>query len=174
MMPDLDAISKVHPILVYYINMHTAAGNSAAFAAAQIPDDIGPLPGGGRFGRDASGKLNGMIYEESALKKFAIAIPKITPELAGKAVVDWLKVNASFGNTSVHEAGVRYLQVHSGDGTTSKYRHRYRQIFRLQENACEQSQTQVTIVPPLILPNRDPCNRSHPTRRSTGNACRGH
>ena len=29
-MPDLDAISKVHPILVYYINMHTAAGNSAA------------------------------------------------------------------------------------------------------------------------------------------------
>ena len=106
MMPDLDAISKVHPILVYYINMHTAAGNSAAFAAAQIPDDIGPLPGGGRFGRDASGKLNGMIYEESALKKFAIAIPKITPELAGKAVVDWLKVNASFGNTSVHEAGV--------------------------------------------------------------------
>jgi hypothetical protein len=43
MMPDLDAISKVHPILVYYINMHTAAGNSAAFAAAQIPDDIGPL-----------------------------------------------------------------------------------------------------------------------------------
>jgi predicted amidohydrolase YtcJ len=106
MMPDLDAISKVHPILVYYINMHTAAGNSAAFAAAQIPDDIGPLPGGGRFGRDASGKLNGMIYEESALKKFAVAIPKITPQLAGKAVIDWLKVNASFGNTSVHEGGV--------------------------------------------------------------------
>jgi predicted amidohydrolase YtcJ len=63
MMPDLDAISKVHPILLYYINMHTAAGNSAAFAAAKIPDDIGSLPGGGRFGRDASGKLDGMIYE---------------------------------------------------------------------------------------------------------------
>ena len=106
MMPDRDAISKVHPILVYYINMHTAAGNSAAFAAAKIPDDIGSLASGGRFGRDAAGKLNGMIYEESALKKFAVAIPKITPQLAGKAVIDWLKVNASFGNTSVHEAGV--------------------------------------------------------------------
>ena len=106
MMADLDAVSKDHPILVYYINMHTAAGNGAAFAAAKIPADIGALPGGGRFGRDASGKLNGMIYEESALKKFAVAIPKITPELAGKAVVDWLKINASFGNTSVHEAGV--------------------------------------------------------------------
>ncbi len=68
-MADLDAISKDHPILVYYINMHTAAGNAAAFAAAQIPADIGALPGGGHFGRDAAGKLNGMIYEEAALKR---------------------------------------------------------------------------------------------------------
>ena len=37
MMADLDAVSKDHPILVYYINMHTAAGNSAAFAAARDP-----------------------------------------------------------------------------------------------------------------------------------------
>ena len=103
---DLDAVSTDHPILVYYINMHTAAANSAALAAAKIPADIGDLPGGGRFGRDASGKLNGMIYEETALKKFAVAIPKITPALAGKAVIDWLKINASYGNTSVHEAGV--------------------------------------------------------------------
>jgi predicted amidohydrolase YtcJ len=106
MMADLDAISKDRPILVYYINMHTAAGNGAAFAAANIPADVGDLPGGGHFGRDASGKLNGMIYEEPALKKFAVAIPKITPQLAGKAVVDWLKINASYGNTCVHEAGV--------------------------------------------------------------------
>jgi hypothetical protein len=106
MMADLDAASKDHPILVYYINMHTAAGNGLAFARARIPADIGDLPGGGRFGRDAARKLDGMIYEESALKKFAVAIPKITPELAGKAVIDWLKINASHGNTLVHEAGV--------------------------------------------------------------------
>lgn len=106
LMADLDAVSSDHPILVYYINMHTAAGNVAAFAAAGIPPDIGDLPGGGHFGRDSAGKLNGMIYEESALKKFAVAIPKITPQLAGKAVVDWLKINASVGNTTVHEAGV--------------------------------------------------------------------
>ena len=103
---DLDAVSTDHPILVYYINMHTAAANSAALTAAKIPAGIGDLAGGGRFGRDASGKLNGMIYEETALKKFAVAIPKITPALAGKAVIDWLKINASCGNTSVHEAGV--------------------------------------------------------------------
>ena len=34
-MADLDAASKDHPILVYYINMHTAAGNSLAFARAR-------------------------------------------------------------------------------------------------------------------------------------------
>ena len=105
-MAELDSISKAHPILVYYINMHTACGNSAAFAAARIPEDIGELPGGGRFGRDHEGKLDGLIYEETALKKFGVALPKITPELAGKAVIDWLKINASVGNTAVHEAGV--------------------------------------------------------------------
>jgi hypothetical protein len=62
---DLDAVSTDHPILVYYINMYTAAANSAALAAAKIPADIGDLPGGGRFGRDASDKLNGMAYEET-------------------------------------------------------------------------------------------------------------
>jgi predicted amidohydrolase YtcJ len=105
-MAELNGVSKAHPILVYYINMHTACGNGAAFAAANIPDDIGELPGGGRFGRGADGKLNGLIYEETALKKFAVALPKITPEFAGKAVLDWLKINASVGNTTIHEAGV--------------------------------------------------------------------
>ena len=33
---DLDAVSTDHPILVYYINMHTAAVNSAALAATKI------------------------------------------------------------------------------------------------------------------------------------------
>jgi predicted amidohydrolase YtcJ len=98
-MTDLDAVSKAHPILVYYINMHTACANSAAFAAVKIPDDIGELPGGGRFGRDSAGKLDGLIYEETALKKFGAALPKIKPEFAGKAVLDWLRINAAAGNT---------------------------------------------------------------------------
>jgi len=47
-----------------------------------------------------------MIYEIPALEKFAGAVPMVTPQLAGKAMVDWLKVNESFGNTCVHAAGV--------------------------------------------------------------------
>jgi predicted amidohydrolase YtcJ len=103
---ELDAISTGHPILVYYINMHTACANSAALKAAGITEAIGPLPGGARFGRGPDGKLDGMVYEEAALKKFFVGVPKITPEMAGRATLDWLKANAAVGNTTVHEAGV--------------------------------------------------------------------
>jgi predicted amidohydrolase YtcJ len=103
---ELDGITRDHPILVYYINMHTACANSAALKAAGITDEIGPLAGGGRFGRNPDGKLDGMVYEEAALKKFFVGMPKITPEIAGRATIDWLKANAAVGNTAVHEAGV--------------------------------------------------------------------
>ena len=109
-MADLDAVSTSVPIMVYYINMHTATANGIAFekafAKANIPQDVQELPGGGHFGRDASGKFDGMIFEEPALKPFLIGVPPITPALAGKAVLDWLKTNAAAGNTTVHEAGV--------------------------------------------------------------------
>jgi hypothetical protein len=103
---ELDAISTTNPILVYYINAHTASANSAAFAAAKIGEDVGTIPGGGSFGRDANGKLNGLINEEPALKKFLIGFPEITPQFAGKAVMSWLALNAKAGNTLVHEPGV--------------------------------------------------------------------
>jgi predicted amidohydrolase YtcJ len=112
-MADLDGVSTTVPVMVYYINMHTATGNAIAFeqalAKAKIPSDVHELPGGGRFGRDASGTFDGMIYEESALKPFLIGIPSLTPALASKAVTDWLRANALAGNTSIHEAGVLVL-----------------------------------------------------------------
>lgn len=103
---ELDGLAPDHPVMIYYNNMHTAAVNSAALKAARIPDDIGPLPGGGRFRRDASGKLNGLVDEESALRRMLVGLPKLTPQLIGKATFDWLKRNAAAGITAVHEAGV--------------------------------------------------------------------
>lgn len=48
-MADLDAVSTTVPIMVYYINMHTAAANGIAFekafAKAKIPSDVSELPG---------------------------------------------------------------------------------------------------------------------------------
>ena len=59
---DLDAVSKVHPIYVEHRGGHTAYVNSAALAAARI-DEKTPDPEGGRFERDAGGRLTGRLAE---------------------------------------------------------------------------------------------------------------
>jgi predicted amidohydrolase YtcJ len=66
-MSDLDAVSTEHPVFVWYVNGHTAAANAMAFKLAKITEDVGELPGGGRFGRGPDGNLNGLIYEEPAI-----------------------------------------------------------------------------------------------------------
>jgi predicted amidohydrolase YtcJ len=104
--PELDAISTAHPIFVWYTNAHDACVNSEAFKIAGISEDTGDLPAGGHFGRDADGKLNGMVYEESAMLKFAVHfLGKVTPELAAKAVTHYCQHMGSVGNTMLHEPG---------------------------------------------------------------------
>ena len=103
---ELDEISSDHPILIWYINLHDACVNSEAFKIAGIVEDVGELPGGGHFGRGADGKLNGMVYEESAMLKFAVHfLAKITPEVAAKAIASYSHYVASIGNTMLHEPG---------------------------------------------------------------------
>ncbi len=103
---ELDAISTDHPIFVWYTNGHDACVNSEALKIAAIPDDVGEMPGGGHFGRGPDGKLNGMVYEESAMLKFAVYfLGKITPAVATKAVTDFTRHIASVGNTLLHEPG---------------------------------------------------------------------
>ena len=103
---ELDAISTDHPIFVWYTNGHDACVNSEALRIAGIAEDIGQLPGGGHFGRGADGQLNGMVYEESAMLKFAVHfLGKVTPEVAAKAVTDFSWHVASLGNTMLHEPG---------------------------------------------------------------------
>ncbi len=103
---ELDAISTDHPIFVWYTNGHDACVNSEALKVAGIPEDVGDLPGGGHFGRGADGKLNGIVYEESAMLKFAVHfLAKITPEVAAKAVTDFCRHMGSVGNTMLHEPG---------------------------------------------------------------------
>jgi len=103
---ELDAISTDHPIFVWYTNGHDACVNSEALKIAEIPENVGDLPGGGHFGRGADGKVNGIVYEESAMLKFAVHfLAKITPEVAAKAVTDFCRHMGSVGNTMLHEPG---------------------------------------------------------------------
>jgi predicted amidohydrolase YtcJ len=102
----LDAISTDQPMFVWYTNGHDACVNSEALKIAGIAEDIGNLPGGGHFGRGADGKLNGLVYEESAMLKFAVHfLGKITPEVAAKAVTHYSQHMGSVGNTMLHEPG---------------------------------------------------------------------
>ncbi len=103
---ELDAISTDHPMFVWYTNGHDACVNSEALKIAGISEDVGDLPGGGHFGRGADGKLNGLVYEESAMLKFAVHfLGKVTPELAAKAVTHYSRHMSSVGNTMLHEPG---------------------------------------------------------------------
>lgn len=103
---ELDGVSTTHPIFVWYTNGHDAAVNSMALQLAKIPDDIGAMPGGGHFGRGPDGKLNGLVYEESAmLRVISAGMPKITPEMASNAINKFLQSVAAVGNTLVHEPG---------------------------------------------------------------------
>ena len=103
---ELDAISTDHPIFVWYTNGHDACVNSEALRIAEVAEDVGPLPGGGHFGRAADGKLNGMVYEESAMLKFAVHfLGKITPDVSAKAVTHFCEHIASVGTTMMHEPG---------------------------------------------------------------------
>jgi predicted amidohydrolase YtcJ len=102
----LDDISTDHPIFIWYTNGHDACVNSEALRIAGVSEDVGELPGGGHFGRGADGKLDGLVYEESAMLKFAVHfLAKITPELAGKAVTHYCRHMGSVGNTMLHEPG---------------------------------------------------------------------
>lgn len=103
---ELDAISSTRPIFVWYTNGHDAAVNSPALRAANIPEDIGTLPGGGRFGRGPDGRLDGRVYEMSALLRIVQAgLPRITPQIAIQAVNRFMQAAAATGNTLLHEPG---------------------------------------------------------------------
>lgn len=105
-MAELSNISASHPIFLFYVNGHVGAANSLAFSKANIPQNIGMIPGGGYFGRDRDGQLNGLIYNEPALMKILdLAVPKPSPELLEKAVVQYAKQASASGLTTLHEPG---------------------------------------------------------------------
>src|SRR5688572_5421993 len=69
---DLDAALPDHPAIVQHRGGHTAYANSKAFERVGV-NDATPDPEGGKFGRDAGGKLDGFIAE-NAQTPFASAL----------------------------------------------------------------------------------------------------
>ena len=68
----LDALIPDHPVAVMIQSMHTVFVNSAAFRAAGVDESTPDPPGGGRFQRDANGRLTGKLEEAPAILPFLL------------------------------------------------------------------------------------------------------
>ena len=103
---DLDAVSTAHPVFVQHRGGHTAYVNSKAFERAGVAESVADPPGG-RFYRDASGRLNGRVAER-AEQAFDSVIPHdLTRDQKREGVKLIARMMASSGVTSVTDAGGR-------------------------------------------------------------------
>lgn len=101
---DLDAVSTTHPILVVHRGGHTAFVNSMAFARAGVTEST-PDPVGGRFDRDAAGKLTGRAAESAAEVIESAAARPYSRADRQAGVAEISKRLAAAGITSVTDAG---------------------------------------------------------------------
>jgi predicted amidohydrolase YtcJ len=82
---DIDKVCPDIPVFIWSHDLHSAFVNSAALVRARIDGSVKDLAGG-RFERDALGKLNG-ILRESAAQWVERAIPPVSPETARLAML---------------------------------------------------------------------------------------
>jgi hypothetical protein len=97
---ELDGISMERPILLRHVSGHAGVANSGALLAAGITETVED-PEGGSFGRDESGRLNGVLRER-AFEMVLDASPKPSLEEmvnaileAGKSMRRWGIASAS-------------------------------------------------------------------------------
>ena len=70
---DLDEVAPDHPVLVIHVAGHWGVVNSRALELGNLDENSTP-PEGGAFGRDAAGRLNGILYEHAI---FDFAYPSV-------------------------------------------------------------------------------------------------
>jgi predicted amidohydrolase YtcJ len=105
---DLDAISCEHPIMVIQVAGHWGVVNSKALELGGI-DESSQAPDGGKFGRDASGRLNGMLFEQAifdyaypqAARRAQTVAPASTPAERRRGL--------RLGMAAFHAAGITSL-----------------------------------------------------------------
>lgn len=104
---ELDAVAPRHPVFLTRVCHHVHLANSAAFRAAGVAEDF-PNPPKGAFGRDASGRMNGLIYEEAS-RPFFDAQPRPTLGQRKEMVRRAVKYALSRGLTGAHTDDLREL-----------------------------------------------------------------
>lgn len=96
---DLDAVSPDHPVVLTRTCQHMVVVNSAALKKSQISEDA-PDPKGGRYVRDGSGVMTGLI-QEAAMDY--VRVPAYTEQEAERAFNLAQKALVGWGITTVHD-----------------------------------------------------------------------
>ncbi len=95
----LDRIVPDIPVFIFSHSLHTAVVNSEVFRQAGI-DERAPNPPRGRFGRDADGKLNGLLHED-AIDFVARSRPPIEKTQVRSAMLKAQSLAFSLGITAI-------------------------------------------------------------------------
>lgn len=103
---DLDRVSTDHPILIRHVSGHFAVANSKALELAQITRNT-PNPQGGEFRRDAAtGELNGVLEETTALAAVAARIPTLSREKNLEAIRKATEIYTAKGVTTAQDGAL--------------------------------------------------------------------
>lgn len=102
---DLDALSTNHPVMILNLSGHIAYVNTLAYQTAGVTKDT-PDPVGGRFMKDTSGNLSGIVEEVGALQAFVEKIPPPSPDEIFKLSLAVVQDAAKHGCTTICDAGV--------------------------------------------------------------------
>ena len=100
---ELDEVAPDHPVLVRQVAGHWGVVNSRALTLAGI-DEHASAPEGGAYGRDGTGRLNGVLYERGLVEFTRRAVParSLDDRLDGLARAS--EMFAAAGLTSVCDA----------------------------------------------------------------------
>ena len=139
---DLDAVSTQHPVLVAHRAGHVYYLNSRGLEVAGFTQAT-PDPPGGRFGRDeATGDLNGVVYERAIEPVTYNHLPPVTPDVRRQGLRRICRMLNKVGLTSVHDAKVSNLELEtyqeghdSGDLTLRAYLLMYHDHFEALRDA---------------------------------------
>jgi predicted amidohydrolase YtcJ len=101
---DIEQVCADKPVFIWSHDWHSAVVNATALKTARVDETIND-PSGGRFERDESGKLSGVLREEAA-HVVQRAIPLPTSEAAHEALLRAQKLAFSYGITAA-SASVR-------------------------------------------------------------------
>ncbi|NGZ74113.1 amidohydrolase [Saccharibacillus alkalitolerans] len=104
---ELDEAAGDRPAYLTRTCFHAFLANSEAFRRAGVTANT-PDPESGAFGRDASGGLNGWVYEEAS-KMLEIVQPEPDYETKKEAIRRACRHALSLGLTAAHTEDLRYL-----------------------------------------------------------------